>query len=326
MSLPGSPKCEYRSAQHEGNPVNMHPAPRARGASPGRPATLAIVVIPLLGGDALNRTLRSIQAISAPCFVVGGHAPPPHSGKGAAPIFIASDLPVPERRAIGVAVSATEWVALIEDTCDVGAGWLSACAEIAGADDVAAAGGPVTIVPSLPPRCMALACLEYAAYAPTGNDHGKAPEVMTTHRLAGLALLYRRSSLPPLGAGKGLIESEVNEDIRIQGGRLLMHPGLAVEYRSADGDSATLASRFSHGRIYGGGQRARLGLLQRGLGALKCIALPVVMHGRAMRGLPAACRSRQATRIWILALSVAWSAGELVGVLAGRGSSLARWK
>ena len=326
MSAPGHAEGEHRSAQHEDTPASVQTAPRVRGTSPGRPATLAFVVIPLLGGDALDRTLRSVQALGAPCFVIGGLAPPAPSGTGAAPIFIASDLPVPERRAIGVAVSGTEWVALIEDTCDLGAGWLSACAEIAGADDVAAAGGPVTIVPGLPPRCMALACMEYAAYAPTGQNRGKALDAMTTHRIAGLALLYRRSSLPALGSGKGLIESEVNEVIRSEGGRLLMHPGLAVEYRSADADSATLASRFSHGRIYGGGQRTRLGLLQRGLGALKCIALPAVMYVRAMRGLPAACRSRQATRVWILGLSVAWSAGELVGMLAGRGRSLARWK
>ena len=309
--------------------MNTAAAPGLRPAGQagrGRPATLAIVVIPLLGGEALDRTLRSIQAIGAPCFVIGGQAPPPVPGKGVAPTFIASDLPVPERRAIGVAVSATEWVALIEDTCDAGAGWMSACAEIAAADDVAAAGGPVTIVPSLPARCIALACLEYAAYAPTGRGRGQVTQATSTLRIAGLALLYRRSALPRFESGKGLIESEVNEAIRSDGGRLLMHPGLAVEYRSADADSATLGSRFSHGRIYGGGLHARLGLLQRGLGALKCLALPMVMYSRAMPGLPAACRSRPTARLWILALSVAWSAGELVGVLAGRGRSLARWK
>ena len=311
--------------------MNTAAAPGLRPAGVagrGRPATLAIVVIPLLGGEALDRTLRSIQAIGAPCFVIGGQAPPPvpGPGRGVPPTFIASDLPVPERRAIGVAVSATEWVALIEDTCDAGAGWMSACAEIAAADDVAAAGGPVTIVPSLPARCMALACLEYAAYAPTGRGGSDATQATSTLRIAGLALLYRRSALPRFESGKGLIESEVNEAIRSKGGRLLMHPGLAVKYRSADADSATLGSRFSHGRIYGGGLHARLGLLQRGLGALKCLALPLVMYLRATPGLPAACRSRTTARLWILALSVAWSAGELVGVLAGRGRSLARWK
>lgn len=304
----------------------LRPARPAGLAGRGRPATLAIVVIPLLGGEALIRTLRSIQSIGAPCFVIGGQAPPPAPVKGASPTFIASDLPVPQRRAIGVAVSATEWVALIEDTCDVGTGWVSACAEIAGADDVAAAGGPVTIEPSLPARCMALACLEYAAYAPAGEGRGNAPHAASAQRIAGLALLYRRSALPRLDPGKGLIESEVNDAIRSRGGRLLMHPGLAVEYRGADADSATLGSRFSHGRIYGGGLHPRLGLLQRGIGALKCLVLPVVMYARAMPGLPAACRSRAATRFWILGLGIAWSAGELVGVLAGRGRSLARWK
>lgn len=301
--------------------------PAAGGAGAGSAASLAFVVIPLLGGDALDRTLRSIQATDAPCLVVGRSAPRAPSGTGGAPGFIASDRSVPERRAIGVAATATPWVALIEDTCDLGAGWMAAWAEIARDDAADAAGGPVVIEPGLPPRCLALACMEYAAFAPTtGKTGAQAPRGMPTDRIAGLALLYKRAALPSLASGQGLIESEIHDLIRSRGGRLLRHPGLAVEYRSADLQSATLASRFSHGRIYGGGLHERLGLMQRGLGAVKCLALPAVMVARAMRGLPAACRRPQATRLWILALSVGWSAGELVGVLAGRGHSLAQWK
>lgn len=281
-------------------------------------SVVSFVVVPLLGGEALERSLRSVQATGAPCVVVGRTA----LNSPAAPVFVASELSVPERRAIGVAVSTTPWVAIIEDTCDLGPDWMDACAEIARDDAASAAGGPVSIDPHLPPRCVALGCMEYAAFAP---DVDTVAGGVSTQRIAGLAMLYKRAELPPLAAGQGLIESEVNELIRSQGGRLLRHPGLAVAYRGADLASATLASRFSHGRIYGGGLRERLGLPQRAVAALKCLALPAVMFARATRGLPAACRRPWATRLWIVALSMAWSAGEAVGVLGGRGQSLARW-
>ena len=283
---------------------------------------LSIVVIPLLGGDALERTLRSIAPLDVSCLVIGRSAQQAASAGGAAATYIASDLSVPERRALGVAATSTPWVALVEDTCDLGPGWAAACAEIARDDSASAAGGPVSIDPALPPRCVALGCMEYAAFAPV---RGMPASGAATERIAGLALLYKRAALPPLAAGQGLIESEVNDLIRRRGGHLLRHPGLAVAYRGADLDSATLASRFSHGRIYGGGLHERLGLAQRVVAALKCLALPAVMVARAARGLPAACHEPWATRLWILALSVAWSAGEGVGVLAGRGQSLARW-
>lgn len=183
----------------------------------------------------------------------------------------------------------------------------------------------MALAPDLPPRCMALACLEYGAFTPGRDAAGIAPSVVAADRIAGLALLYRRASLPP-SAGSELIETEVNAAILAGGGRLLMHPGLAVEYRGVDLDSATLASRFNHGRIYGGGQRTRLRPLQLAVALLKCIALPAVMYVRALRGLPERCRRPLTTRSWILALGTAWSAGELAGLLVGRGRSVERWR
>lgn len=284
---------------------------------------LSFVVIPLLGGEGLERTLRSIGRTAAPCLVVGRAAPPDSLDGGPATDFIASDLPVPERRAIGIAATTTPWVALLEDTCDLSADWAAACIALARDEAVSAAGGEVSVDPGLPSRCVALGCLEYAAFAPT-RDLSADGEL--TERIAGLALLYKRAALPKLAAGQGLIESEINDLIRRRGGRMVRHPGLMVVYRGADFKSATLSSRFSHGRIYGGGLHQRLGAAQRVVAALKCLALPAVMFARATRGLPTACRRPWATRLWIVALSLAWSAGEGVGVLAGRGQSLARWQ
>ena len=288
------------------------------GNSATRPP-LAIVIVSLIGAEAVARTLRSIRAIDAECVVVGST---PRSAPRSGPTgFIHADVPVPLKRTAGIDATDSDWVALLEDTCDVGPGWQAAFNEIAGQTEFDVAGGPVTIAGDLPPPCMALACLEYAAYA-------AAPGQLTVaaDRIAGLNLLYRRSALPVMDAGTGLIESEVNARILHKGGKLALHPGLAVTYRAADHASARFNSRFSHGRIYGGGQRDRIDRIHRAIAIVKCVALPFVFYARAVRGIPADHRFPVRARLWILWLALAWSLGELCGVVAGRGASLATWR
>ena len=289
------------------------------------PAPLDIVVVSQLGGRALARTLRALAAIDAPCVVVGAGADsPPDGPRPRDTRFVPADVSVPLKRAIGLAAMSGRWVALIEDTCEPGPGWHRAFEQIERDGAVDAAGGPVTIASHLPPRCMALACMEYAAHAPR-PDAGRADGAVPVAAIAGLNLLYRRSSIPPFDASSGLIESELNAIISRRGGRLVRHPQLKVTYCEADHAAATVASRFDHGRIYGGGLRECTAGMRRGLALLKCLALPPVLYMRAARAIPPGCRSPWRTRAWIVALALGWSAGEFAGLAAGRGTSLARW-
>ena len=292
--------------------------------------SLAIVIVSLVGGEALKRTLSSIASIDAPRVIIGGSTLPPGSSAQAGAVkFVCTDLPVPLKRAMGLALTDSEWVAFLEDTCDVGPGWHDAIQEIAAEGRFVGAGGPVMIADDLPPRCMALACLEYAAFAPRRarpHDVAAPPAPVVAGRLAGVNLLYRRSAMPALNAATGLIESELNELIQQRGGKLVQHPNLAVTYREADLASATLSSRFSHGRIYGGGQRHRSSAPRRAVALVKCLALPVVMYARASPAIPRNYSGSWRARAWIAVLSLAWSCGEFAGFLAGRGASLARWR
>jgi hypothetical protein len=141
-----------------------------------------------------------------------------------------------------------------------------------------------------------------------------------------LNLLYRRSALPPLRPDEGLIEVEVNAAIRARGGEIALHPALAVTYCAEDRASARLRSRYAHGRIYGGGQRATRSVAARIAAVAKCAALPLVLFARAARALPRAYPRRFSALGWMLAFSMAWAAGEAVGYALGRGASLAAWR
>ncbi len=290
---------------------------------------LAIVVVSLVGGEALERTLRSIAPIDAPCVVVAASTLrlDPSVGSTRARV-VRADVPVPLKRAVGLALTDSDWVAFLEDTCDLDGGWPAAFEDIARRADFDGVGGPVAIASDLPPRCMALACLEYAAFSPRRRlfSEGASPAAALTGQLAGLNLLYRRSAILPLVGDTGLIETEVNRLIRQRGGKLGVHPDLAVTYREADHASATLGSRYAHGRIYGGGQRDHTRRAWRPVALLKCLALPMVLYARAVKGIPPGHAAPLRTRLWIFGLALAWSAGEFTGYLSGRGASLARWR
>lgn len=292
--------------------------------------SLTIAVITLAGGTALERCLRAVAEIPGRRLVV---ARPEHAAQIAAawPQFDwrISTGTVPERRSQAVAAADSDWVALVEDTCEPAASWHAALGEIAAAGRATAWSGPVVIARDLAPRYMALACTEYAQFTPecwtrlaTGPGPGASREVA---RIPGLNLLYRRSSLAGSNLAAGLVESDLHPQLQRRGETLGLHPGLAVTYFAADANNAAVRARYAHGRIYGGGLAARSSTWSRLAGALKCFALPGVLSLRALRGLPRDYRPWLTACGWIVAFSCAWSAGEFLGLLAGRGKSVLAW-
>jgi hypothetical protein len=295
--------------------------------SSGPEGSVSIVVVSLLGGETLERCLRALEKIDCP-FMVVSDGPAPHTGPSASAriTHLRTDVSVPRKRHLGVSATRSEWVALLEDTCEISGSWLAAVKEIARRSDLAAVGGPVVIDTALSPRTMALACMEYGEFAPECATEVAQARLQPAARIAGLNLLYRRDALPPLAPGEGLIETEVNAAIREKGGRIAVHPALRVTYCAEDHASATLCSRYVHGRIYGGGQRAQCSIPARVLAIAKCAALPLLLFARAAGALPPAYRRRFRAWGWTLAFALAWSAGEGVGLALGRGDSLEAWR
>lgn len=291
---------------------------------------LTFVVIPMVGAGALEACIATLQRTPASLVVVGRVAAPlAEAVRRAGGIAVESSEPVPRRRAIGAALVTTEWAAFCEDTCELGPAWHATFETVRHEARADAWSGPVEISPVLSPRCIALAALEYGEFGPARWERlavgpGEAWRPMA--RLAGLSLLYRAAALAMPQAAEGLIETAVNARIVATGRTLGLHPGLAVRYVAEDRDSATIASRRSHGRIYGGGLAARLPLAQRALATAKCALLPMVLAARGIAGLPRSRRFDPRALCWLFAFALAWSVGEAVGICFGRGASLDAWR
>lgn len=275
--------------------------------------SLTIAIIPLAGGEALQRCLRATSRIPARHCLIGPDTAPT----------------VPLRRKLAVEAATTPWIALIEDTCEPDDGWVDAFEEIASSPAGIAWGGPVKIANSLAPRALALACLEYGGYGRSATNRlaaeaGPGLGVPVPH-VPGLNLLYRRDAIVGRMGPLGLVESELHEELGRTGEMPRLHPALSVTCTAADPRGTSLASRFAHGRLYGGGLAERRSPLQRTLGVLKCVLLPAVLASRAWRGMPREYGRPIAASLWIVAFATAWSGGELTGLVAGRGHSDRAW-
>ena len=292
--------------------------------------SLTVVVMSLVGGAALERCLRAVARIPARRIVM--LRPDATDGVSHARSEFEWHVvngSVPEKRARGLAAATTEWVAIIEDTCEPAPTWHDAMIAIAAAEQGVAWSGPVEISHHLAPRFMALACVEYAEFTTANWTRlavaRAAGAACRMARIPGLNLVYRRSAVDFRDLADGLVESDFHDDMQRRGGALCLHPDLAVTYFAPDHRNAAVRARYVHGRIYGGGVAQRVPAGARLVGALKCVVLPAVLTLRALRGLPSTYRRRTSTLSWIMAFSCAWALGECFGLLAGRGDAAFDW-
>jgi len=303
---------------------------------------LSIVVVPLLGGDALAACLDSLAADpdGAPagevteCIVVpraGMAISPALREHRAAPVLLdGGNHPVPLRRGLGVAAARGEIVALLEDTSLPDAGWRAAIRAAFAEPGIAAAGGPVRIAPTLAGRFQALGWSEYGAFRP-----GRAPPAIAATgqagpaRLPGNNIAFRRAALREvLPPGAGLIEAEACAALRARGHRLAWQPGMAVTYAAPDRHGAALGTRLRHGRLYGAARAAGRGWGARLALAAKAPLLPGLLSARALAAMAGAVRPGAIPRLafWLGCMESAWALGEALGSLAGAGDSLEAWR
>jgi len=300
---------------------------------------LTVIVIALLGGKGLAACLRRLETVleedGVPVIVVHAFGAAgeciedwrrdfPRIG------FLDTDQePVPLRRQRGAEACESTFVAFIEDTTWPVSGWQRAI--LAGFDDleVGAVGGPIGISGALSARASALGVSDYGRFHPAvlGLDSNV---IRPTSHLPGNNLAYRRDLL--LAALRqsthGLIEAEVNDRLRRQGIRLVLHSGMAATYAGEDSYHCRLSARLQHGRLYGSGQSAGQPLAKRLEFCAAACALPIVLTGRALsvavRALPLA--KVPAVAIWIYLMATAWAIGEALGALDGEGQSLQSWR
>jgi hypothetical protein len=299
---------------------------------------LSIVVVPLLGQDALSNCLDRLPLASVECIVVLCRRMGPVSAWQArypSVIFLlASREPVPLRRLCGIRAARGDVVGLIEDTSWPDADWCAAALSALAGRRTAAAGGSVRIASTLPNRYQALGSSEYGAFAadgprlPSGNRGRDRPAAAS--RIPGNNMAFRRLDLLEAmrGDAGGLFEGPVCARLLAAGRCVVYDPRMAVTYAACDRHNAALATRLHHGRIYAAALvRGRAWPWRLGHFA-KTPFLPLVLTMRAIRfsRRSSGPRAKLPVLFWLALMETAWSLGEAVGALSGAGRSLEEWR
>jgi hypothetical protein len=295
---------------------------------------LTIACISVIGGAALQHCARSIAATGLPCVIVADpRAITPEISdtihNNSLEFIDGSGCSVPVKRALAVKHCASEWIALVEDTCTLNDTWLFGCEAVMAMEDASGASGPVNLGHPLDRRARALYCSDYGPFFPAtlrARHKGEHNTLSPADTLPGVNLLYRRETLLGYMDDEGLIESEANRRMREDGHTLYIHEDLAVTLRYADAAGASCSSRFNHGRLYGGLQSRNLSATARLGRGLTCFLLPVILSLRSLRALAGTREQVVTTAVWILVFETVWSSGECTGYLLGCGDSLADWK
>lgn len=301
-------------------------------------AELGVVLVSLIGGDALRNCLSRVLKNGVPCVVMLGEHDDDISvlqNSNPSVQFIASDgQPVPVRRQRGVQLLDTRIVALVEDSSLPDAGWEAAVIESFVDEKTAAAGGPVCLADTLSGAYLALGCGEYGRFHPrrfpllaTGSAQQNG--LLPVTRVPGNNLAYRRDVLLPLikNEAQGLIEGAINDRLMEAGWRLVMNPAMTVSYAHADRHGASLKTRFQHGRLFAGNRVEGSSWSVRAIWTIKSAVLPFLLTLRGISSMRYAVKPSRwlVVALWIFLMESAWSLGEATGYLRGRGRSLEAW-
>ncbi len=282
-----------------------------------------MVVISLVGGDALAECIERLPTAEIECAVVLCGEEKLEQWRRRYPgvrFLPAGREPVPLRRRRGVQATSGPIVGVIEDTSFPDQRWVAAVATTFANAEVAAATGPVSIAGSLSGRCKALALVEFGPFLPPNKP---------VNRVAGNNMAFRRAPLMVALAGsEGIFEGPVCARLTAAGSTVAFAPDMAVTYAACRPDAATVGSRFHHGRLYGSTRVAGRSATIRALAVARASLLPVVLTARAAHRLAgSAVRGNLlATLFWVFLFESAWALGEAAGAVAGAGNSLKAWQ
>ncbi|NNM20034.1 MAG: hypothetical protein HKO55_02005 [Gammaproteobacteria bacterium] len=303
--------------------------------------TISVVIVSLVGGDALGGLLGSLKPAADECLVLldeGNNVSQLREQFPAVQFVSRQDLSVPMARKRGAHLASGDIVALLEDTSLPAPGWRDAVVAAFSRPGVVAAGGPVLLAARLGARFLALGSAEYGRFHPdrisrlVDEPEGSEtiPEgLLPVTRLPGNNIAYRRAPLMEMLSQNesGLIEGEVNEALMARGFNLYIEPAMVVTYGMADEHGARLRTRFNHGRLFAGNRIAGQGAGARIGWFLKSLLLPFVLTTRGWSNMTASVAAAAWPKVmaWILLMETAWSVGEAVGYLRGPGRSLDAW-
>jgi len=274
---------------------------------------LTVIVIALLGGEALDQCTAAARAQCSKVLAVGRDGTIVDSAGSV--IGVADRPDIPAKRRCGVELATTPLVALLEDTVVPEKGWADAVATALDEKEVVACGGPVMIAEDLSAQTRALTLSEYGRY----HDRQTAGEVVA---LPGCNFAFRREPLlKAMRASDGLVDLPVFRGLKEDGGKLIWAPGMVVTFEHAYADGARLRTRFDHGRIYAASLPGRAST------AAKALLLPAVLTARTLSESSSSQVRSIKTLGWLMLQHTAWAAGEFAGAVFGPSrKGLGHWR
>ncbi|HUF29962.1 MAG TPA: glycosyltransferase [Gemmatimonadaceae bacterium] len=287
-------------------------------------ALLSVVVVPYAGVASMRHCLDALRtqadagaieviipvdARTASWQSLGTHPLGPRIVK------VARGSGASARRAQGVHDARGALIAITEDHCVPDATWCAAI-RTAHAATHAAIGGAVD-------KQEPDGVLAWALYL---SDYGRYMSPVAEGPAAYLTdcnVSYKREALQSIASvwRDAFHETAVNWALSDRGETLWLTPTMRVSHRRSRRLGAALRERYEHGRIFAGTRVAGMSLARRARLAAMTPALPAVICQRALRhGTRGGKALAAATALpAILATGVAWSLGELVGYVTGRG-------
>ena len=232
---------------------------------------------------------------------------------------------VPELRAMGVAASHAEIVAMIEDHCVVCPGWLGHVREglrSEGASGYAAVGGPVENGAVTRIVDWAAFLCEYSGAMPPLADG-------EVRGLPGNNAAYRRSVLDEVGADSygRLWEHFWHDEILKRGHKFRCQSEMVVYHNRPFGFAEYVRQRFHYSRSFAAMRGAREGRGRRAARAAATIVLPAVLILRIGGQILRKGRHLDKPVLslpLLVPFTISWAVGELVGALFGQGHSLSQ--
>ncbi|MBA2293176.1 MAG: hypothetical protein H0W15_12060 [Gemmatimonadales bacterium] len=282
---------------------------------------LSVVIAEAAGVADPAATLQSLVAaqdsIDMEILVTGTAAGrfPSGLGDNVRGVPTAPDALVPVQWAAGIASAAGPVVACLTTDLTVTRTWAAVLhdAVVAGA---VGAGSAIALPPDAPAAACGMYLVRFAPFLPRpgrSDDNARA--------VPGDGAMYDRSAImehPDL-LENGFWEVEFHRRWLDAGGRLVQSGEPLVDYRGAPPLVAGMAVRFRHGAEYGATMIHAHGH-SRLRHVLAAPALPFLLTGRVLRkALRADISPAVVLRglIPIVGLTIAWSAGELIGALQG---------
>jgi hypothetical protein len=223
-----------------------------------------------------------------------------------------------ELRSRGMAATAGDLIALLEDHEVPDPRWAAEIAAAHAASRHAAIGGAVENAIARPLN-LAVCLSDFSHYlnpVPAGPSR-TATDVNVSYKRAPL------EAIAPVWRSR-FHERLVHAALIAAGHTLALSPSIVVHQRRTGLTAGeALVERFVWGRSYAATRAEEWGTARRWFYAACAIALPGVLVVRVMR--TAVARHRMSTAVvlslpWLCLLSVAWSLGELTGYCGPRGS------